>query len=342
MSRVSDTRIRTREAAARLVAAGRRPHELTVDLIYAEIRQGSRTTINEELKLWKDEQAKADALNASLPPEVANAMLNVWAMAVEQGEKVFLKRQDEVESELTTALQQTQLLGVDLAREREEGAALRVQLAARQAEAEALQNEVVRERTATEAARRHAQATERQIESSRTEAENRLAALINEHKQQLAQIQAAMTKQEQTYRAEIAKATERLEGVQKHVMLQVAEARETTKRTEALLAKAQQKNEGLSAETQRLSVQLSIQTQVNETGKNELAKLLRTADQLRVERETLIQQIAMLTGKLDSQTKQIESLEHRANSAESRLEDVLKQSTAAVRKKPEKRIVGRI
>lgn len=33
----------TREAAARLVAAGRRSHDLTVDLIYAEIKQGSRT-----------------------------------------------------------------------------------------------------------------------------------------------------------------------------------------------------------------------------------------------------------------------------------------------------------
>ena len=29
-----------------IVAAGRRPHELTVDLIYTEIQQGSRTTIN--------------------------------------------------------------------------------------------------------------------------------------------------------------------------------------------------------------------------------------------------------------------------------------------------------
>ncbi|WP_374502184.1 DNA-binding protein [Zoogloea sp.] len=89
MSRVSDTRIRTREAAARLVAAGRRPHELTVDLIYAEIRQGSRTTINDELKLWKDEQAKVDALSAALPPSVANAMMAAWAVAVEHGEKGF-------------------------------------------------------------------------------------------------------------------------------------------------------------------------------------------------------------------------------------------------------------
>jgi len=103
MSRISDTRFRTREAAARLVAAGRLPHELTVDLIYAEIRQGSRTTINDELKLWKDEQARIDALSAALPPTVANAMLSVWALAVEHGEQVFAQRGEELETEATAA-----------------------------------------------------------------------------------------------------------------------------------------------------------------------------------------------------------------------------------------------
>jgi hypothetical protein len=40
MSRTSDTRHRTREAAAQLVALqGRHSHEITVDLIYAEIQQ---------------------------------------------------------------------------------------------------------------------------------------------------------------------------------------------------------------------------------------------------------------------------------------------------------------
>lgn len=92
MSRVSDTRARTREAATYLVAAGRRPHALTVDLIYAEIKQGSRTTINDELKRWKDEQAKVDALNAALPPVVVNAMLALWAVAVEHGENAFAQR----------------------------------------------------------------------------------------------------------------------------------------------------------------------------------------------------------------------------------------------------------
>ncbi|TAM53180.1 MAG: integrase [Paraburkholderia sp.] len=85
MSRISDTRLRTRDAAARLVvAAGRLPHELNVDLIYAEIRQGSRTTINDELKFWKDEQARNNALVAALPAPAANAMEAQMRMLLEQ------------------------------------------------------------------------------------------------------------------------------------------------------------------------------------------------------------------------------------------------------------------
>ena len=113
MSRVSDTRLRTREAAAQLVSTGRRSHDLTVDLIYAEIKQGSRTTINDELKLWKDEQAKADALTAALPPAVASAMLNMWALAVEHGEKAFDLRLEEVETHLAKATTSVESLGAE-------------------------------------------------------------------------------------------------------------------------------------------------------------------------------------------------------------------------------------
>lgn len=48
-----------------LVFQGRHPHEITIDLISAEIRQGSRTTINDEL-----------------PPVVADTMGSLWVVAV--------------------------------------------------------------------------------------------------------------------------------------------------------------------------------------------------------------------------------------------------------------------
>lgn len=287
MSRVSDTRIRTRQAAAGLVAAGRRPHELTVDLIYAEIRQGSRTTINDELKLWKDEQAKVDALSAALPPAVANAMMAAWAVAVEHGEKVFEQRQSEVESELAAALQWTQALEADLTQAREEATGLRAQLAARQAEAEAIRDGATRGRAAAEAAQARVQALEQQLETLRAEAEQRLAAANTAHERRLAELQVTMAAQEQVFRAEIDKATERLEGVQKHVMLQVTEARDAAKRGEALLAKAQQRNEELSAETQQLRAELASQIWQSARTQEDLARVSQAADQVRAERETL-------------------------------------------------------
>src|SRR3546814_3054087 len=102
MSRVSDTRQRTREAAAQLVAGAKRPHEITVDQIYAVIQQGSRTTINDELKLWKDERTKIDALSADLPPAVADAMRSLWVAAVEQGERAFTEQREAMEAELSS------------------------------------------------------------------------------------------------------------------------------------------------------------------------------------------------------------------------------------------------
>ena len=328
MSRVSDTRLRTREAAARLVAAGRRPHDLTVDLIYAEIKQGSRTTINDELKLWKDEQVKVDALSAALPPAVANAMMATWAMAIEHGEKAFEQRQEEVEGELAKALQRVQALETSLASQQEAATALRAQLESRQAEVNALRSEASGARATTEAAQARALALEQQIESSRAEAEERLSSAKAEHQHRETELQSAMAAQEQAFRAEIDKATERLEGVQKHVMLQVTEAREATKRVEALLVKANQKNEVLSAEVQQLRARLVSQTQQNDRAQTDLARVSQEVAHLRAEREPLIQQLAMLTGKLDAQAEQIESLERRAVGAETRLEEALKQPKA--------------
>src|SRR3546814_3518157 len=98
----SDTRQRTREAAAQLVAGAKRPHEITVDQIYAVIQQGSRTTINDELKLWKDERTKIDALSADLPPAVADAMRSLWVAAVEQGERAFTEQREAMEAEMSS------------------------------------------------------------------------------------------------------------------------------------------------------------------------------------------------------------------------------------------------
>jgi chromosome segregation ATPase len=329
------TRLRTREAAVCLVAAGRRPHDLTVDLIYAEIRQGSRTTINDELKLWKDEQAKADALTDALPPAVANAMLNIWAIAVEHGEKVFDQRRDEVEGQWSQAMTQIEGLEVEKNRFAQRVESLQEDLNHSQSEIDELQGLLAIERTAKDAAIAQAGAVERQLELARTDAEQAVATLKSEHRQQVDQMQAAFAAQESAFRQEIDKTTERLEGVQKHVMLQVAEAREAQKRAETQLSKAAQKAEQLSTEAQELRKHIALSAQMSERAKVDLTAAHEEMSKLRAERESLIQQVAAGTGKLDALVAQIESLERRAVGAEGRLEEALTRSATTAKKKPE-------
>jgi len=328
MSRISDTRLRTREAAVNLVAAGRRPHELTVDSIYAEIKQGSRTTINDELKLWKDEQAKADALNSTLPPAVAGAMLSTWTTAIEYGEKLFEQRREGLESELAAAWQQIQELKISLLNKQEELTTISAQVVLQQAEIEKLRGEVANSRSATDMAQAQAAALAQQLESSKIEEEQRLAAAKIEYQQ----LQSAMAVQEQTFRAEIDKATIRLEGVQKHIMLQVSEAREATKRAETLLAKANLKNAELSDAAQQFAAKLTVQTAENQRMQIELERVSKEALQLRTAHEQLIQQHAIQLGKSAAQTEQIESLQRRTIGTETRLENVLKRARGQLRK----------
>ena len=332
MSRVSDTRLRTREAAANLVIAGRRPHDLTVDLIYAEIKQGSRTTINDELKLWKDEQAKADALTAALPPVVASAMLNIWTVAVEHGEKVFGQRREEVESQLAQATVRIESLESEKTQLTSRIEDLQTDVTQGQSDRNALREMLSSERATKEATIARASALEQQLESEKTRSEQASSILKAEHLQDVERLQAALVAQEAAFRQEIDKATERLEGVQKHVLLQVSEAREAQKRAEAQLSKNAEKNEKLSTEVQQLRWQVASFTQMSERAQSDLVQAHDEMTRLRTDRESLIQQVAGATGKLGALVNQIESLERRAIGAETRLEEALKRPPTNKRK----------
>ena len=335
MSRVSDTRLRTREAAAHLVSTGRRSYDLTVDLIYAEIKQGSRTTINDELKLWKDEQAKADALTAALPPAVASAMLNMWALAVEHGEKVFDQRLEEVETQLAKATTSVESLGAEKSGLLQQNESLQAEIARGQSELAAVRELLTAERVAKENAISRVNALEQQLESVKTDAAQAVSILKAEHRLRIQELQAALATQESSFRQEIDKATERLEGVQKHVMLQVTEAREAQKRAETHLSKTNQKNEQLSAEVQQLGRQITSIAQTAERAQADLTQAHGVIDKLRSERESLVQQVATAAGKLGALEQQVESLERRAVGAETRLEIALKRP-ATTKKTSEK------
>lgn len=296
MGRTSDTRMRTREAAANLVAEGRSPHELTVDLIHAEIRQGSRTTINDELKLWKGEQAKFHALHGEIPPVVAQAMTSLWVLAVEEGEKTFEQQRESIEAERDAAVQQAQTLESALAGERDRMAGLEAQWQAQKVVGERLREELLQLHGNLEAAQSRQEALEQQWVQAQAEARQQLADERAAAEVRLTALQASMVAQEREFRAEIDKATERLEGVRKHVMLQVADAREETRQAQALLAKTREQ-----------------------------------AERLQREREDGMQQLATVQGRLEAELAQSGILERRALVAEQRLEEWLKATNKPAR-----------
>ncbi|MEM5440407.1 integrase [Paraburkholderia diazotrophica] len=307
MSRISNTRIRTRQAAAGLVASGRLAHELTVDLIYAEIRQGSRTTINDELKLWKDEQTRNDALAAALPPAVASAMLSVWALAVEQGEQVFARRGDEIEAEAVAAITRAGTLETAHAELQGELRTVRGQLDDQQARLATVLAELAQVQGGRDAALRLAETSAAERDAVRAQSEQALHDMRSAHLQELDALRASHAEQEAALRAEVDRATARLEGVQKRVMLQTEEARDAQRRAEATLAKVQQRNEHLLGDVQRLRADAAEQRRLAERHEKQLASVTKEARELRRERDALVQQAALLQGQLAARTAPLRS-----------------------------------
>ncbi|ALL70288.1 Plasmid replication region DNA-binding N-term (plasmid) [Paraburkholderia caribensis MBA4] len=311
MSRVSDTRLRTRETAARLVASGRPAHEITVDLIYAEIRQGSRTTINDELKLWKDEQARNDALSAALPPAVADAMLSLWALAVAQGEQVFARRSEEIEMEAATATTQIVALETANAALQAEIRSLRVHADEQQSRLAAVMTDLAQAQSARDAALRQAEAAiaNRDAENARSEQTVRETSLT--HTRELEALRLERTEHEAALRAEVNQATSRLEAVQKHVMLQTEDAREAQRRAESALSDIRKRNELLVAEVERTSADAAEQRRLAERHEKLLDRVTDEAQQLRLGRDALAQQMALLQGQMRASGKSLPSRRNR-------------------------------
>lgn len=315
MGRISDTRQRTRQAASQLVASGQQPHNLTVDLIYAEIRQGSRTTINDELKLWKDEQVKVNALSASLPAPVASAMLAAWAAAVEHGEQVFDERRAEVEAELAQALVRTDAAETAKIQAQNEINSLREQLEqARAGEAEA-RVMAQRERDAKDSALQRTLDIEQRLSSERAVATNQLEGQRQAHEHQLREQQKALAASQAQLREELARATERLEGVQRHVLLQVSEAREAQKRAEHALTKAVQRSEHLVSELESLRTEVVTRTTQLQRTTQDCVAATEHLGKIQAEREALTVRLATTNGRLEAATQQIAALMARVDAS---------------------------
>jgi chromosome segregation ATPase len=315
MSRVSDTRQRTREAAATLVAEGKRPHELTVDLIYAAIQQGSRTTINDELKLWKDERTKADALGADLPPAIADAMRSLWVAAVEQGEQIFDEHRQTLESDLATlqrnhddlvvereaALATAQQMQQEIERLHEQTAEMQVQLSQ---EAEAKRD-----------AQGQSQALQRELAGVRADMAQQLEEARQAQKRLASEFQSTIAARDAAFQTERDKANERVEVAQARMLQETDAAREGLRQAEQKLTKIRQRGEEQQVELAEL--RLEVARHQRELAKSE-SDVKSWAD-VKIERDKLALELATLHGQLAGMAKAVQSAEARAVAAESRL-----------------------
>jgi chromosome segregation ATPase len=333
MSRSSDTRQRTREAAAQLVASGKRPHEITVDLIYAAIQQGSRTTINDALKAWRDERTKADAIGADLPPALVDSMRSLWVSAVEHGERVFEARSDALENQVAG-----ERARADAAEQRWADVQAALQHATADGAAEKQTHaqtraELANTRDAAAIAQTRAADLEQQLVQLREQAANEQAALQEAMAQQAAEYRETLSSRDRGYQAEIEKATVRLESAQDHMLQNVDAAREAQKRAESQLAKLQQRYDALQAEHTEQRIKLG--EQARELQQHAAHRLQQETEikQLREESHRLAVDLASVRGQLTAATTQIAAAEDRARSAEARLDRSLADSRALPAKK---------
>ncbi|MBL8298232.1 MAG: DNA-binding protein [Rhodanobacteraceae bacterium] len=328
MSRSSDTRQRTREAAAKLVVGGKHPHEITVDAIYAVIQQGSRTTINDALKAWREERTKVDALGADLPPALADTMRSLWVSAVEQGERVFLEQRQALEDQVATETARADTA----ARQRDEiQGALDRAVAVGDAEKTAhvqTRDELARTRAAVAAAETHAVHLEQQLTCVRDEAARDRAALQAALERQAAEFQETLANRDRGYQAELDKATTRLQSVQDHMLQNIDAAREAQKRAEAQQAKLQQRVDTLQADITDLRVKHAEQGRELHLQRDREATLSEALQRSRDDSQRLAIDLAGANGQLSAAASQVAAAEDRARVAEARLDRTLAEVQA--------------
>jgi len=331
MSRVSDTRQRTREAAAQLIAGGKRPHEITVDQVYAVIQQGSRTTINDELKLWKDERTKVDALGADLPAAVADAMRALWVAAVEQGEAVFAEQRGTLEIALAEAEQQQIAASQACADALASSTALTEQCEALRQQIATLQARVESEVTAKNQALQVGQALQQKLTALQTDTAEQIERIRQTQTMQAEEFQVAIARRDTAFQVERDTANERLEVAQARMLQEIDAAREGQRRAEQQAGKTRERLEQQQASLAELRLDAGRH-------QRELAERDTRLDALRgivADRDRTVVELATARGQLEGLGTSMQSLETRATTAESRISALLAEriSPATARKR---------
>ena len=319
MARTSDTRQRTREAAAQLVAAGKRPHEITVDQVYERIRQGSRTTINDALKAWKAERTKIDALGTDLPPVVADAMRSLWVTAVEHGQQTFEAQKVVLSAETESAVDRANILqrerddqAAALHKLHEEGNALRT-------ERDDARQQLAAESTSRAAAIDEVRRLREELDRTRAEAIEREDALRQTLDARTSEYQAAIEARDTQFRAELDTAMQRLTSAQDNMLQQVDDARVAQRRAESKAADATQRTHTANETLAALQLRLAGEERSHEHERQASVRLTVELASLKESLAALRDVNAELRGRQASQAEQLSVVEGRALAAEQSL-----------------------
>lgn len=96
--------------------------------------------------------------------------------------------------------------------------------------------------------------------------------------------------------------------MQKHVLLQVAEAWEVQRRAKDQLAKALQRSERLSGEADSLRAEIASLTSQLQRSTRDCASAAASAARLQAERDDLMIRLATTSGRLEAATQQVAKL----------------------------------
>jgi hypothetical protein len=164
----SSTRDLTRRAADELLAKDPQlaPERITVDRIYAVIQQGSRTTINDELKAWRANKSK---------PGIPKELLDLWSDTVERAQAVFAQDRGLMEAEVFAANRQVDELRIENEGLRREAESREARLKEKSTETEDLRLELTAAKNEAEMSREIAriskEGSERALAATRDRAE---------------------------------------------------------------------------------------------------------------------------------------------------------------------------
>jgi chromosome segregation ATPase len=258
------------------------PEKITVDKIYAVIQQGSRTTINDELKAWRVDKSK---------PEVPKELLDLWNGTVKRAEEVFAQDRECMEAEVAEANRQADELRSENEALRREAESREARLKEKSDEAEDLRLELSASKSEAEKnqeiARANQEGAERAFAATRERAEyaERAAREVAEN---LAAQRLEHARLESELRQEFRSTSDRQTALIDKVRFDFAQSVAASKELENHLGAARAQSENLSREIHRVNAEANqlkadlaaarIETEASNREVREITRALHAAE----------------------------------------------------------------